>query len=187
MNTSVALNKRSRCHVRLVTDFLGSFILSTELMAHEEPGSNRGRTSSKAGTAPAPFPTGDGGALADGKHCHVSTHTAQPSAPPRPPQAAALSPAPPPLTGSACAPRPAPRYQIPVEVRGAQGEEGVERLLHSLRHSVISVVLRRLPPQPLVSISLHRGAAALARLAGPPSRPLPRGGKALRGAGEPGS
>lgn len=44
---------------------------------------------------------------------------------------------------------PSPRYQLPVEIRGAQGEEGIERFLHPLRHSLASVILRRLPPQPL--------------------------------------
>lgn len=44
---------------------------------------------------------------------------------------------------------PSPRYQLPVEIRGALEEEGVECFLHPLRHSVVSVILRRLPPRPL--------------------------------------
>lgn len=117
-----------------------------------------------------------------------------PTPPPRPPQAAAAQP--PPHRPSRGAPAHcAPRYQFPVEVCGAQREEGVERFLHSLRHSVGSVILRRLPPQPHAGISLHRGAAARRRRSpllsrdwrGRPSRPLPRGGKALRGGGVPGT
>lgn len=79
---------------------------------------------------------------------------------------------------------PAPRYQLPVEILGAQREQDVQRLLQPLRHTEPSVILSRLPPQPPPFAQLHRGAAPAAgqRSRGAPAPSpapcQPRGGTA---------